>query len=784
MKKFLYLIPTVIILWFVSTTFVSADDCYPCDSDCQDYWSSGGRTFIPCSSPGCSDGDDGGGDDSPPPCVPSDCTLPVCPSDTTNTDTSYPASTVSCSKGCGQSKSGTCYEIPPVVPPVCNPLIQVCEEIPENPEDPEDPENLESSSWTSAEVKFKPSSSTNRNNLGFVSNLASGLTINNPVTVEAKYYSTVDVNNLEAIYFWMSKEGTSPTEIQWLGEERSNGKVKENFNFGFMIRKVDGQWKDIYIPYSGDKMYWVKVKEIGTSFTIDGPSGNPMVLISDLEITQTNNVVSNFSVEFLNSTSDVSPYEQVHQGKYDVYAMANDIFGFTPYDNYTNPDALDLLPYELNQIRTFNNWFKADKWIVDLTPPSLEQNIITIKGPTEICVLWDSGDNETSIAYTVGNAFRLKEDLIKNVDITYPYPDGNKIKLNFQTAEDILGKIDGTNILWRIANTSSREEKIGLDLNRGGYIDFYVTVFDVAGNHSNRQSRFKLGEWIQTRGGFFYSEGGTGIDVRELSGNLWQLQDLFNYGFTLDSADLSTELLSGFVSSALNLRVLLNKNSSYRVTSINNPFSKDIYYSYLKKLKDASQEKIAAISSNTLELSGKLSNYCSQDSCAGKIYVGNIDGDLSVNSGFLCDAKGVFLVNGTVTIDPDLKEKNKSDACVFISKGDITISKGSDHTTSTSIGFDVVEAYLVSNGVINIQNENKLLNERKDALILKGGIVGFGQDPETEVSINVKRELHLQDRHPYPVLNVVHHVKYGKLIAELFGGEKLVFKSEIGLKPF
>ena len=45
------------------------------------------------------------------------------------------------------------------------------------------------------------------NSLGCKSETWSGVEINNPIEMEARYWSTRDVNRVEAIYFWMAKEG-------------------------------------------------------------------------------------------------------------------------------------------------------------------------------------------------------------------------------------------------------------------------------------------------------------------------------------------------------------------------------------------------------------------------------------------------------------------------------------------------------------------------------------------------------------------------------------------------
>ena len=165
-------------------------------------------------------------------------------------------------------------------------------------------------------------------------------------------------------------------ELKYLLEQQvSSGKTATNSGFGFMVRRINGVLSDVYIPKTGgNKAYWAKIGTVGNDFYIYGPNSKPMVKVSGLNISQDDKVTAKFKLIFLNEQSGVSNYEKVSGGMYNLYTMANDIFGFTPKDNY--PDdrgTTDRLPYEQNQIRFYNHWKQGGKWGIDITAPKLEK---------------------------------------------------------------------------------------------------------------------------------------------------------------------------------------------------------------------------------------------------------------------------------------------------------------------------------------------------------------------------------------------------------------------------
>jgi len=750
----------------------------------------------------------GGGD--PPPCYTHDCTVPDCPTNTIKYNTGYATGyLVSCDRGCGQRSSNMCYEIPTT----CDPQYQDCEDEYKN--------SLQS------EVVFHPLQPSNR--MGYSSTTYTGLEINNPVGVEARYWSTVDTSKLEAIYFWMVKDGTLPPgsnvtqattvssgsvgcskvgsswlcyaidspsvtlkstsdEINWIYSSTvTTGKSPSDGSWGFMVRKVNGKWSEVYVPLITEgKSYWAKITDVGTTFSIHSPNGKPMVNISDLSITESSKVVADFKITFLNETSGVSDYQKVSEGTYNAYTMANDIFGFTPWDNYPDQGVRDKLDYDPNEIRMTNLWSKGAQWRVDLTKPTLTKLETVVRSSTGLSVDWEGQDLQSDISYSVGNGFRLKDGLVKNSPVIYPAGSGKSITLNFQTSSDVVGKIGGGNIIWEKANVKSGSEMIDLVDNRGGYVDFYVTVYDKGGNYTTQNTRFKIGEWIETMGGFFYSKEGAYLDTRKIASGLWTQRQLFDtYGIKEEKVDLGTELLAGNVENPSSISIInyLIPNASYRAINYGGFRKSDVYYEYTGRLQ-ALEDKSKFVEVNLPTLSGNLSDNCAdKEKCKNAIVVNSVDGNLTVNSNFKCDTKSVMLVSGNIYVNPDIINTDNKSACVFIAGENIYVKEGT-RKSGTNIGFDILNGYFLANGTIRIEKENKSSDERTDALFVEGGLVSFGTDPNENASIMLKRELHLADRLPYPVLNIVHQAKYGKLIEELFGGEKLVFKSEVGFKEF
>ena len=133
-------------------------------------------------------------------------------------------------------------------------------------------------------------------------------------------------------------------------------------------------------------------------------------------------------------------------------------------------------------------------------------------------------------------------------------------------------------------------------------------------NHTQDTTDFNLNEWIQTKGGYFYSRGGTIINTKALVDGVWKVKDLFNkYNIKETEADLGTELLGGYVNEATRLRTLLRSstNQSYRAINFDGIKKSDVYANYLDKVRKLSNDSVVKVNRITnTTLSGTLSSSC------------------------------------------------------------------------------------------------------------------------------------------------------------------------------
>ncbi|MBP5204127.1 hypothetical protein J6Z48_00595 [bacterium] len=298
--------------------------------------------------------------------------------------------------------------------------------------------DVEKESAYRSTVQFSPFNKNNINNYKYEVKGWSGITTFNPTIVTATYYNltTSNYQNLEALYFWMAEVGESMDGgIQFLNDSVSvsQGSLKSNNNFGFMLKKtytscpsgkscLSNEWKsgnkgnyEIYLPQKKGSygLEWVKYddKGLNSSFYIYGANGKKMVLIEIENIEYDTDKTSYkekvklvFKMTFLNSDnlpSGVGPgeYEQVPSAKYQVYSMALNEWMFTTkryYERYKNvandvprnlsesvttvgPDGKPVAgsyPVALNKLKDneIRNWEashyrKNGLWGVDLDSP-------------------------------------------------------------------------------------------------------------------------------------------------------------------------------------------------------------------------------------------------------------------------------------------------------------------------------------------------------------------------------------------------------------------------------
>jgi hypothetical protein len=157
--------------------------------------------------------------------------------------------------------------------------------------------------------------------------------------------------------------------------------------------------------------------------------------------------------------------------------------------------------------------------------------------------------------------------------------------------------------------------------------------------------------------------------------------------------------------------------------------------------------------------------------------------DITIESGFVCDGKGLIVSKGDITIDPDITnlDDSISNACILLAGGDINIKAGT-YKSSDETHYDIVHAFMIANNKINIPTEDDSDITPDDGLLVEGALIGFGETEET--SINNVREIPWGPRTIFPVIAVNNNSKYGLLSKDLFGSQIDIYKTEVGFKPY
>lgn len=226
-----------------------------------------------------------------------------------------------------------------------------------------------------------------------------------------------------------------------------------------------------------------------------------------------------------------------------------------------------------------------------------------------------------------------------------------------------------------------------------------------------------------------------------------------------------------------NKLVNAEKNNSYYIGDFN---TKGIASSYDQLLANV-QNRISRVSNlQEIDLNSKptLSGKLCDTNCADKFYYLHTDKDLTVN-GFECNGKGIITVGGNLIINPDIKNINANrDACVFLVKKNVNIKSGDYHSAS-KLGYDQVNAFIIADGQITLENDLGASGSRKDGLKINGSLISFNSNP-----IKIERFLGYSDKQFYPSVVLEAHEKYGAVLKLAFGSRIEIIKTEVGYKPF
>lgn len=151
------------------------------------------------------------------------------------------------------------------------------------------------------------------------------------------------------------------------------------------------------------------------------------------------------------------------------------------------------------------------------------------------------------------------------------------------------------------------------------------------------------------------------------------------------------------------------------------------------------------------------------------VIVYTLDGDLSLDIR-LCDSKSIFLIDGNLTITPNLVTQGYANGCLFIVSGTTKVTEGfaggSTDFPSNTI-YDEVHGYFVTN------NFETMTDSSGDGLYIKGGVVEIAPNPGENLSMSLNRDLGII-RNQYSPSEIIEYDPrylyiYGDLLTYVYG---------------
>jgi hypothetical protein len=481
--------------------------------------------------------------------------------------------------------------------------------------------------------------------------------------------------------------------------------------------------------------------------------------------------------------------EQVENTQYNIWALANDVVGFLPFDEY-------------DDIEDSEDEFWTDSgndWNVDLENPSGSDIEVSDLQDANLELTFSVQDNETNLTRVRLDAcgsWSSANNLISTFegeDYNYPLVNCDTVDWSTNIGSDI-NMVEGLNLIGDNpidpqSDTYEVLEGLSVDLNGNGngVITFYLTFIDEAGNIAQSVNIHRLGDWAAVKDGLVYGSQGVLSATRNLEGDLWEVGSVLRdskYGFDESTIDLTNiALLGGYISSSNSLGFLekSSTNLSFKAYNlagvyINTPYN-DLMKAYEDKEErgsiDIEHDIIALDSTSTIDTN--LLQYCEDDP---QLCILKRTGDLEISGGFECDRQGLIAVTGNVTINPNFtnSDTSSSNVCIIVAGGDITITQGDDQN-ATEVDYDILEAFLIASEDIVIESDTN-----QDGLLVKGGLTAFNPSP-TGSAINNQRSISLEHI-IYPVLAIESDGRYGLLSKLLFGSQTDIFQTDIGFKPY
>jgi hypothetical protein len=343
-------------------------------------------------------------------------------------------------------------------------------------------------------------------------------------------------------------------------------------------------------------------------------------------------------------------------------------------------------------------------------------------------------------------------------------------------------------VAFKVSNISGTgyngELTVDVGSNNKGKLHFVLTVYDDAGNMSPAtQYEVDLNDWFATTGGLAYSKEGTSFVAKETTTDWSNTLPPFSSSVLVSSkGDFSTEMWANDIEMLIKSDTVdsytINGHKGYGNMSYYSMF----YTQIQKKRVEDTDIFVKEIQGNgRKDINGSISGegFCSEGS--DKEYcVLMFPDDLNIEKGMVCDKKAAIFVGGNLNINTSFGNTSNSlvpsasNGCIFIVKGTININQGEKKSSSTSLGYDVINGYFLVDGIATINQESVSIF---DGVYINGGL-------HSQTGIEIDRSLRLVERLHYPALAIENHSKYGVIAGKLFGSGVNMQKVEVGVKPF
>jgi hypothetical protein len=627
---------------------------------------------------------------------------------------------------------------------------------------------------------------------------------------------------IEAAYVWFTKNSGMPITPYKIDLDNNSsvneyGPGKEN-EFGFLIHKEG----DNYIPYipsiEGDGINisiadkWKRADLNGFTRQVDGKTilslpnskGATTAEVLLYSITPSNSgktwdIV--FSLSFkdeFNSLLNSVPED----GKYNIWLMGNDTFGFTPYDNYNSYSSVVVNAIQAEwesqeNIRYYDLWNDTGfDWNIDLNNPIIDNIVVgpSSTSKTAVTLSWRYLDT-LEFSNLVLNIFK-DENMTNLVEVNLSnYSWGGCVvttdtvvspyELEVYEEQEYIGNLDGTINPYAVflegGGSNDCNMRIDIDLGNNddqGLLYFIITGFDKGGNVSKNSITLDTRDWIVTYGGLLYSYEGSDFPVRTLTEGEaneplgWSAKIPPLNSIPFKYADLSSELIGDQTNVKPSSPVKSELTNNFHIPLYPVPTEEDPeYYEILMSAFDKRRDGLNITEKVVIgTLSGNLIGVVG--STEDTIVLVEKIGDLVVKNGFNCNGKGIIFVDGNLTFQDKTTNNNAlSDACIFVVSGNVTFETINNETSEMT--YDQVNAYILANGEIRLNGEQGT-HDSYDGLYVDGGLHAL--------NYVIDKNLQLTDRLRFPTLVVRNQSKYGVLAEELFGTETQIQITEVGVK--